>query len=183
MTDTTSNTTTAAPAPHKLAAGAPFPTLKWNAVGGGTVDVAETPGWKLVVVYRGRHCPLCKVYLKELNRLLPDFKDAGCAVFAVSADPAEKAEADTSEEGWAFPVGYGLAVDEMRALGLYVSAPRSAQETDRPFAEPGLFAINPKGGTQIIELSNAPYARAELAGILRGVRSIQAKGSPVRGTA
>ena len=33
----------------------------------------------------------------------------------------------------------------MQALGLYVSTPRSPQETDRPFAEPGLFLINPDG--------------------------------------
>ena len=34
---------------------------------------------------------------------------------------------------------------QMLALGLYVSEPRSEEETDRPFAEPGVFVINADG--------------------------------------
>jgi hypothetical protein len=64
--------------------------------------------------------------------------------------------------GWRFPVAYGLSPDQMRTLGLYISEPRSAQETDRPFAEPGLFVVNPEGKVQIVEISNAPFARPDL---------------------
>ena len=70
----------------------------------------------------------------------------------------------------------------MRQLGLYISEPRSPQETDRPFAEPGLFVINPEGKVQIVEISNAPFARADLAGILHGIKVIQERNYPVRGT-
>jgi hypothetical protein len=65
---------------------------------------------------------------------------------------------------------------------LYVSEPRSPQETDRPFAEPGLFVINPEGRVQILDISNAPFARPDLAGILRGVKFVMDKGYPIRGT-
>jgi hypothetical protein len=70
----------------------------------------------------------------------------------------------------------------MQRLGLYISEPRSPQETDRPFAEPGLFVVNPQGSIQIVDLSNAPFARPELGGIARGIGFVQEKGYPVRGT-
>ena len=79
---------------NKLAAGAAFPNLTWPTVGGDKLDIAAMPGWRLLAVYRGKHCPLCKRYFKTLDGLLDDFKAAGVAVAAVSADPREKAEAD-----------------------------------------------------------------------------------------
>jgi peroxiredoxin len=166
----------------KLSAGAAFPSVPVTTVGGGGIDVADMPGWRLLVIYRGKHCPLCKVYLKTLDGLLEDFKAAGVTVAAVSADPREKADADVAEHGWRFPIGYGMTVEQMRMLGLYVSEPRSPQETDRPFAEPGLFVVNPAGQIQIIDISNAPFARPDLAGILRGVKLIQERNYPIRGT-
>ena len=93
-----------------------------------------------------------------------------------------KAQVDAAEHGWRFPVGYGLTIDQMRQLGLYISEPRSPQETDRPFAEPGLFAINPEGKVQIVDISNAPFARPDLAGVLQGLKLVQEKQYPVRGT-
>jgi len=167
---------------NKLAAGAAFPGLTWPVVGGGTLDVGTLPGWRLLAVYRGKHCPICKRYLKTLEGLLDEFKAAGVTVAAVSADPREKAEADVAEHGWRFPVGYGLTIEQMQALGLYISDPRSPQETDRPFAEPGLFLVNPQGNAQIIDVSNAPFARPDLQMILNGVKTIIEKSYPVRGT-
>ena len=165
----------------KIAAGAPFPDLAWPRVGGGAVAPARDAGWRLLVVYRGKHCPLCKKYFKTLDGLIVQFAAAGVSVAAVSADPEEKAKADVAEQGWRFPVGYGLSTADMAALGLYVSAPRSPQETDRPFAEPGLFLINPQGRVQIVDVSNAPFARPDLAAILNGAKFVIEKGYPIRG--
>jgi peroxiredoxin len=166
----------------KLSAGSPFPSLPVATVDGSTVDVASQNGWRMLVVYRGKHCPLCKRYFKALDGVLDDLRAARVAVLAVSADPKEKAEADVASEGWRFPVGYGLSVEQMRALGLYISEPRSPQETDRPFAEPGLFVINPEGRVQITDISNAPFARPDLSGILNGIKVIQERNYPIRGT-
>lgn len=168
--------------PNKLAAGAPFPALSWNAVGGGKVAPSEMDGWRMLVVYRGAHCPLCKKYFKTLNELAATYGEAGIAVSAVSADPIEKAQADVEEHGWSFPVGYGMSVDDMRALGLYVSHPRSDKETDRPFAEPGVFVINPAGQLHIVDLSNAPFSRPDLASLLSGLQFILGNDYPIRGT-
>lgn len=166
----------------KLAAGAPFPTITVPRVGGGEIAPAAMDGWRLVIVYRGKHCPLCKPYLGGLDTLIEEFRASGVAVMAISADPAEKATADVAEFGWRFPVGHDLSVAQMRELGLYVSSPRSPTETDRPFAEPGLFLINPEGRVQIVEISNAPFARPDLAAIARGAKRIQEMNYPVRGT-
>ena len=170
-------------ASNKMAAGARFPELGWNAVDGARIKPAESAGWRVLIVYRGAHCPLCKTYLNTLNGLLDQFNQAGIAVATVSADPSEKAEAEVAECGWKFPVGYGLSVDEMRQLGVYVSDPRSPQETDRPFAEPALFVINPEGDTQIIDVSNAPFARPDLLSLVKGLQFVIGKGYPIRGRA
>lgn len=165
----------------KLAAGSTFPSLTFPAVGGGEISPATQSGWRLLVVYRGKHCPLCKGYLKTLEDLRADFGEAEISVSAVSADTREKAEADVAEHGWTFPVGYDLSLDQMRRLGLYVSEPRSPEETDRPFAEPGLYAINPEGAVQIIDVSNAPFARPDLRAVLGGLKFVQARNYPIRG--
>lgn len=167
---------------QKMAAGAPFPSLPVAVLPSGEMDVAAMPGWRMLVVYRGKHCPLCKRYFKTLDGMLADFTAAGISVLAVSADTKEKAAADVAEQGWRFQVGYGLTVAQMQALGLYISEPRSTQETDRPFAEPGLFVINPSGQAHIIEISNAPFARPDLPGILNGIKVIQERSYPIRGT-
>ncbi|WP_137176919.1 redoxin domain-containing protein [Roseomonas sp. AR75] len=166
----------------KLAAGSRFPEIRAPRLGGGEIAPGAMQVWRLLVVYRGKHCPLCKPYLTSLDKLLDEFAEAGVQVMAISADPAEKAEADRAEFGWRFPIGHDLSVPQMRELGLYVSSPRSAQETDRPFAEPGLFLINPDSLLQVVDISNAPWARPDLAAILRGVRRIQEVGYPIRGT-
>jgi len=164
-------------------AGSRFPDLTWPRTDGGVLTPAAMTGWRLLVVYRGAHCPLCRNYLKTLERLQADFAEIGITVTAVSADPRERAVKEATEEGWTFPVGHDLSPEQMRALGLYVSSPRSPEETDRNFAEPGLFVINPQGAIQIVDVSNAPFARPDLEGLLNGLKFVLAKDYPIRGMA
>ncbi len=167
----------------KLPAGAAFPDISWPTVGGERLDLSKVEGWRLLVVYRGQHCPLCKGYLKTLNELASAFGEAKISVAALSADPHEKAQADVEKFGWTFPVGYGLTTTQMGELGLYISSPRSAAETDHLFSEPGLFVINPQGLTQIIDISNAPFVRPDLKALLGGLQFVIPNGYPIRGTA
>lgn len=168
---------------NKLQAGLQLPPISLPKVGGGDVRFGGAAGWQMLVVYRGKHCPQCKRYLKGLDGMLDDYRAAGVEVIAASADPKPKAETEVAEEGWHFPVGYDLSQDQMRQLGLYISNPRSAEETDRPFAEPGLFLLNPAGQAQIIDISNAPWSRPDLANILNAVKAIKERNYPIRGTA
>jgi len=166
----------------KLAAGAAFPDITLPKVGGDKLSPATQAGWRMVVVYRGKHCPLCEKYLDTLNGLNSAYRDAGICVMAVSGDPLEKAQVQVSSQSLQFAVGYDLSVAQMLQLGLYVSEPRSSEETDRPFPEPGLFVINPDNQLQIIDVSNAPFARPELASLLEGLKFVQDMGYPIRGT-
>lgn len=169
--------------PGKFSAGDVFPAFAWPSAAGGQVTPADAEGWRLIVVYRGKHCPLCKQYLGELEKLKDEFAVAGIAVWALSADPVERAQEDSMTHGWTFPLLAGLGEEQMRQLGLYMSAPRSPGETDRNFAEPAVFVINPENRVQIVELSNAPFARPDLRAMLNGLRYVVSNDYPVRGTA
>ncbi|MFU8865610.1 MAG: peroxiredoxin-like family protein [Rhodobacterales bacterium] len=163
--------------------GKPTPPITLPSTEGEQIELGGKGRWQVAVVYRGQHCPLCRKYLATLNGLLDDFRDAGVDVIALSSDPRERAKDEGSKEGWKFPVACELSQDQMRQLGLHISEPRSPQETDRPFAEPGLFVTNPDGLLQIVDISNAPFARPDLQGLLNGLKFIQEKDYPIRGTA
>ncbi len=152
-------------------------------VGGGEASIGGAGRWQLIVSYRGKHCPLCKIYLKGLEELKSQCDELGVELLAVSADPKEKAEPDVAEMGLTFPVAYDHSLEQMRELGLYISNPRNDQETDRPFAEPGVFVINPEGVLQIVDISNAPFVRPDLKHVLRGVKFVIENDYPIRGTA
>lgn len=167
----------------KFEAGATFPDFSWQSVADEAVTPASASGWRLLVIYRGKHCPLCKQYLTTLNGMQKDFAEAGISVWALSSDPLDRAKEEASQNGWTLPILAGLSEDEMRTVGLYISSPRSPEETDRNFAEPATFVINPDGKVQIVEVSNAPFARPDLKGLLDGIRFVMAKNYPVRGIA
>jgi peroxiredoxin len=160
-----------------------MPIISLPSVAGDTIQLGGGGHWQVAVVYRGRHCSLCRTYLKKLDGLLEAFRSLEAEVFAISGDPYDRAKEEAAEEGWRFPVACELSLDHMRQLGLYISEPRSPQETDRPFPEPGLFVINPEGRLHIVDISNAPFARPDLEGVLNGLKHIQTRNYPIRGTA
>ena len=102
-------------------------------------------------------------------------------LFFISADPLEKAKIFGEELNLKSKIGYGLGIEEMRKLGLYVSEPRP-NEVNYIFPEPELFLINPKGRLHIIGISNAPVIRPDINLILRGINHIQENNYPIRGT-
>ncbi len=171
----------------KFKAGDPFPKFTLPAVGGGSIKVGEPQGgndWQMVVVYRGKHCPMCARYLAKLEQLQSKFFSLKVDILTVSGDSKEKAEHQVKEGHLTMPVAFDLSLDHMRELGLYISYPRSPEETDRPFPEPGLFIINDKGKAQVIDISNAPFARPELEMVLHGLEYIRdpEENYPIRGT-
>ena len=146
------------------------------------LSLTSEPGWRLLVVYRGKHCGLCRDYLAELNGMLDKFSERGITVAAVSADAREKAESEVRDARLRFSVAYDLSTDDMHRLGLYISLPVPG-ETDRPFAEPALFVINPDGRTQVIAVTNAPFSRPDLKTVLKGLQASQDDHAPIHGTA
>ncbi|WP_289092238.1 redoxin family protein [uncultured Sulfitobacter sp.] len=172
---------------RKIPAGSQFPAIKVSKLDGGDLTLGapqDGHDWQMVVVYRGKHCPMCTSYLKDLEVLLPQFHALGVDVVAVSADPETKASDQIALVQPSYPVGYDLSLDQMHDLGLYVSDPRSAEETDQPFAEPGIFVVNADGQVQVTDISNAPFARPDLKTLLGGLRFIRnpENNYPIRGT-
>ncbi len=168
----------------KLNSGQRLPDITVPQLGGGELQLGlpvDDHGWQMVVVYRGKHCPICKTYLTKLNRMVPEFSETGVGIIAVSSDPEDRARSFTEEIGVSFPVGYDLTVDQMQALGLYVSEPLSEKETDRPYAEPGLFVINADGLLQVVDIANVPFARPDLTGLAKGLTFIRDNDYPIRG--
>lgn len=172
---------------NKIHAGAEFPTLPVQTLDGETVDISKATGdadWHMVVVYRGKHCPMCTKYLNRLESFIRPLADIGISVAAVSGDSKEQLEEHLEKLEVTFPFYHGLTVGQMQELGLYISVPRSEKETDHLFAEPGLFVINAEGQVQVVDISNNPFVRPEHETLVSGLTWIRNPDNnyPIRGT-
>ena len=123
----------------KLKSGERLPEITVPRLGGGELRLGtpvDDHDWQMVVVYRGKHCPICKIYLAELQRTAPEFAKAGVGVIAVSGDPEDRARSFSDDIGVTFPVGYGLTVAQMRALSLYVPSRAPRRRRTAPLPSP-----------------------------------------------
>ena len=161
------------------------PVLDLPTVGGGRFDLASRhpPSFTMLAFYRGLHCPICKTYLRDLDRRLDDFTRRGVEVIAISTDTQERAE--QSRKDWAIerlPIAYGLSIDQARQWGLFISSSIKAEEPSR-FAEPGLFLIRPDGTLYCASVQTMPFARPSFAEVLQAVAFVTEKNYPARGEA
>lgn len=171
---------------EKLHPGSVFPEITATLLNGETVTLGKPqPGadWQLVVVYRGRHCPMCTRYLTALEQVKESLADIKVDIVAVSGDSKAQLQAHLEQLKVSFSIAYGLTLDKMKALGLFISDPRSPQETDHPFAEPGLFVVNAEGRIQVIDISNNPFVRPDLTTLVNGLAWIRNPDNnyPIRG--
>ena len=166
----------------KLHPGQTFPPLTFKRVDGADFSFGGPGGWQALFVTRGQHCPLCKVYLAQVEAQRPAFEKLGVSIAAVSADSEAQSRLTIEASKPGFPILYGLDVATMTRLGLYISEPRSPQETDHRFAEPALLVVNPEGKLHIVEIANSPAVRPALDLLLRGLGAVIELGLPVRGT-
>ena len=170
---------------NKLASGSQLPKITLSLTKGGEMTLGQPlkkENWQLIIVYRGLHCPLCKKYLQKLESLKDKFLVKGAEVVAVSGDPKDKAMIMVESTKLSIPVGYGLSIQQMKKLGLYISNPISPEETDRPFPEPGMFAVNAEGKIHLIDVSNTPFNRSDLSELLETIEWIKENNYPIRGT-
>ena len=78
---------------NKFKAGATFPVIELPTLAGNSMLLGSPPqgaDWRLLVVYRGKHCPLCSRYLTELEALKDKFLHIGVDIAAVSADSKDQ---------------------------------------------------------------------------------------------
>jgi len=161
------------------------PAVSLPTVGGGQFELAQSAPktFTLLVVYRGLHCPICKTYLRDLDRKLGDFEALGVKAIAVSTDTQERAEQSKAEWGIGhLPIAYGLGIEQARMWGLFISA--GIKDGEPPlFAEPGLFLIRPDQTLYAASLQTMPFARPSFSDVLAAVKFVTEKDYPARGDA
>jgi peroxiredoxin len=159
------------------------------------LDVATADGdrWRLadaapekftmVLFYRGYHCPICKVQLREIDRRLDELAGRGIDVIAVSGDDEERGRKTPEEWGLErLRIGYGQTVESMRDWGLFVS--HSIKESEpATFGEPGMFLVRPDGTVYWELISSMPFARPRLDDLLLAIDRAAEKKYPARGEA
>jgi peroxiredoxin len=163
-----------------------MPALDARLVGGGRWALAREKADKLALLafYRGVFCPVCRVWLGDLDKLLPEFYKRGVSVIALSCDKKDAAERAVKEWGLQrLRVGYNLAPDDARQAGLYISEgrainPATNQKEPMLFTEPGLLLVKPEGELYAAWIQSTPYARVHMAEILTAVDNFTSKHLP-----
>jgi len=168
----------------------PVPSLAVPTIDGNVWRLSDQSPAKftMIVFYRGRHCPVCKIYLEDLTKKLGELAKRGVEAIAISTDPEDRARETASE--WALEglrIGYGLTIESAREWGLYISTSRgkTSMGVEEPalFAEPGFFLVKPDGTLYWSIVQTMPFLRphfAELVGVLDRIEQMD---YPARGEA
>lgn len=157
------------------------------------IDLVNDTHWSLkeqspenftmLIFYRGKHCPVCKTYLEDLQKMLSQFTDMGINIIAISSDKEDVAKA--TYEAWDIadiPVGFEFPVKEAREWGLYISEAIKDEEPDK-FIEPGLFLIKPDQTLYSSSIQTMPFARPNFKDVLKGLKFVLKEAYPARGNA
>ncbi|HEM46815.1 MAG TPA: redoxin domain-containing protein [Alphaproteobacteria bacterium] len=168
----------------RLIPGAPVPRLAAPLAGGGEWNIADSADRAFTVVefYRGLHCPLCSKRLPALQESLDELDRRDAGLVAVSMDGKERAE--QAKADWKLDrlaVAYGLAEEDARAWGLYISA-SIAEKEPRRFCEPGQFVVRSDGTLYVGCVATAPFLRPSIDGLLRALDMAIDRDYPPRGT-
>lgn len=164
------------------------PDLSLPLLGGGTYSLSgHTPErGTLICFYRGFHCPICATYLKELDRLAPDFAQRGVEVIAISSDTEERAQKmhDTVSPT-NLRIAHSLPLDQARDWGLYLSTGRGktsigVQEPDI-FAEPGVFLVDKTQTLYFSSVQTMPFNRPRFSDFIGALDFVIEKDYPARG--
>lgn len=140
----------------------------------------------LVAFYRGLHCPICANYLKELERLTPEFEKRGVKTIAISTDGQERAQAMADKIGASnLRMGYGLPLSRATDWGLYISTSRGKTsigiEEPELFSEPGVFLVRPDRTLYYASVQTMPFVRPNFAELTQALDFVIANDYPARG--
>ena len=168
---------------NNIIPGKKAPSLNIETISGNTwsLDKQLNKSKCMIVFYRGLHCPVCSVFLKQIESQLLEYKKSNTEVIAVSMDNKEKALKVKSD--WSIKnlnIAYGLSEENARRWGLYISKSIKEAESDL-FCEPGLFIIKEDGTLYLANTSNMPWARPDLTDFPAKLIFAEENNYPVRG--
>jgi peroxiredoxin len=173
---------------NKLLPRQPVPMLSVNTVSGQTWTLADQAPerFSMVVFYRGMHCPICRIYISELDKLIGDYAQRGVNIVAISSDTEERAR--TTRETWGvqnMEIGYGLDLEVAQQWGLYISSSRGKTslgiEEPAMFSEPGVFLVRTDGTLYWASVQTMPFARPHFKDVLAGLDFVIKNDYPARG--
>lgn len=152
---------------------------------GGQFQLSQRLGdnFTLLLFYRGAHCPICKMQLRDLQHRLGDFSKRGITAVAISMDDKERAQ--KSAEEWGIDelmVGYGLDENLARDLGLYISSGHPGSAEPLVFSEPALLLVKPDQTLYFASVQSMPFTRPPLDQLLQGIDYAIKSGYPARGS-
>ena len=168
----------------------PVPSLEVPTLDGDVWSLSDqTPAkFTMIVFYRGRHCPVCKLYLEDVTKKLADLGARGVETVAISTDSEDRARETAAD--WALDglrIGYGLSVDKAREWGLYISSSRGKTslgvEEPALFNEPGFFLVRPDGTLYWSIVQTMPFLRPHFAELVAVLDRIEQMDYPARGEA
>ncbi|MEZ5669723.1 MAG: peroxiredoxin-like family protein [Alphaproteobacteria bacterium] len=168
----------------------PAPALSVPTLDGKTFTLADARPrtFTLIVAYRGLHCPACATYVGGLEGHVAAFAERGVEVVALSMDGRDRA--DAAREKWGLDqtrVGYDLPLQTARDWGLAISTSRGKTsigiEEPALFSEPGLFMVRADGTLYLAATQTMPFARPQIADLLKATDFILEKDYPARGEA
>lgn len=163
----------------------PLPEFDAVLAEGGSWSLADEKSarFTLIAFYRGLHCPICRTWLAELQRLTSDFNARGTGVIALSAESPERVA--QARRDWKLPnlrMAGAVPLAAARSLGLFVSRGRgaNAQGIDEPafFIEPSLLLVRPDRTLYAAWMQSTPFARTHLAEVLVAIDNFIARDMP-----
>jgi len=164
------------------------PPLEVDTLSHGRFDLAsdDAERFTLVTFYRGLHCPICANYLKELERLSPEFEERGVRTIAISSDGKERARQMAEKvDASKLRIGYGLPLSVAKEWGLYISTSRGTTsigiEEPALFSEPGVFLIRPDKTLYYASVQTMPFVRPVFREMVQALDFVIAKDYPARG--
>ncbi|MTI45176.1 peroxiredoxin [Roseibium hamelinense] len=164
------------------------PTLRVSTLEHGSFDLGNDQAEfaTLVVFYRGLHCPICATYLKELERLTPEFAERGVKTIAVSSDGEERTKQMAEKIGaHSLRFGYGLPLSLAKEWGLYISTSRGTTsigiEEPALFSEPGVFLVKPDGTLYFASVQTMPFVRPHFKEMVGALDFVIKNEYPARG--
>ena len=188
--------------------------------GGHVLVGAPTGAWQLILITRGKACPVSRNYLAAVEGAVADLDALGVEVLALTADGRDSAAGFVADvkaaaaggagaggvsgaggDGSAelgMKVAYGLGPDQAGAWGFYLSegptmaglgggggwagASPAAAPPPAIHPEPGVILLTPDGAVSLVLKSSSAFGWADLRILVEGIRFMQEKGYPIRGT-
>ena len=113
-----------------LAVGEQAPRFSLPDALGRPVALAErlTTGPAVVVFYRGEWCPYCNLHLRALQAVLPELRDRGASLLAISPQTPDHALSITEKAGLGFDVLSDIDQKVIRDYRVQFTAPDEGQD-------------------------------------------------------